>query len=207
MKTVHSVSRSKNAEIFHLEFDGGEKLTVGINQIADYSLYAGKKLTDEEYSNLKEDASKRASRSAALRAVSVRPMSRRELTDRLIRRGESEETAAETAEWMTGIGAIDDRDYAGMIVRHYAAKGYGLGKIKYELGRRGIPKEYREQALSEMPGVEEKIDSLVAARLRGKTPDRKELKRISDALLRRGFTWDEIKSALSRYEPTTEDCD
>ena len=207
MKTVRSISRSKNAEVFHLAFDGGEKLTVGINQIADYSLYAGRELTDEEYSGLKEDASRRASRAAALRAVSARPMSRRELADRLVQKGESKEAAEETAEWMAGIGAIDDRDYAGIIVRHYAAKGYGIGKIKYELGRRGIPEEYREEVLSEMPGMEEKIDGLVTARLRGKTPDRKELKRVSDALMRRGFTWDEIKSALKRYETMTEDCD
>lgn len=36
-------------------------------------------------------------------------------------------------------------------------------------------------------------------KLHGRAPEEKEKKRLTDALLRRGFPWSEIKSAWSRY--------
>lgn len=53
---------------------------------------------------------------------------------------------------------------------------------------------------------DETLDRLVAARLRGiPRPDRKDLKRVSDALARRGYAWDDISAALRRYADSMED--
>ena len=43
------------------------------------------------------------------------------------------------------------------------------------------------------------IDRLLRSRLRGVEVDRAALKRASDFLLRKGYGWDEIQSALARY--------
>ena len=52
-----------------------------------------------------------------------------------------------------------------------------------------------------MPVQSEKLDELVAAKLRGVSrDDRKRIKKLTDMLLRRGFSWSEIKDALGRYE-------
>jgi len=92
-----------------------------------------------------------------------------------------------------------------MTVRHYAAKGYGERRIRDELYRRKIPKEYWDAALEEMPEQDDKIDRLLRSRLRSEDPDRAEIKKATDFLLRRGFGWDEIKSALARYNSYIEE--
>ena len=46
---------------------------------------------------------------------------------------------------------------------------------------------------------------LVAAKLRGRTADEKTIKKTIDALLRRGFSYGEIRDALRRYEADLED--
>ena len=48
---------------------------------------------------------------------------------------------------------------------------------------------------------------LVQKRCRGDLADPRELKRVSDSLLRRGFSWAQVKAALSRYAelPPEED--
>ncbi len=92
-----------------------------------------------------------------------------------------------------------------MVVRHYAAKGYGRKKIQNELYNRGIPKDLWDEAFSEMPDTAETVYKLLRRRLNSPEPDRNEIKKATDSLYRRGFSWDEIKAALNRFESESED--
>jgi regulatory protein len=52
------------------------------------------------------------------------------------------------------------------------------------------------------------VDKLLQSKLRGKDPsDPKEIKRVSDALMRRGYSWSEIKEGLRRYGSDLENED
>ena len=206
--TVTALTASKRVkDRYYLELDGGvEKLTITINQIADHSLFTGRELTDEELAALREDALRAGARASALRILGERNLSVREITDKLTAKGVDETTARETARWLEDIGAVNDAEYASLIVRHYAAKGYGLSRIRNELYRRGIPRELWEDALTELSGTEDAAYRLLRAKLGGREkPDRAQLKKATDVLFRRGFTWDEIKSAVERYENETGD--
>jgi len=44
----------------------------------------------------------------------------------------------------------------------------------------------------------------VAKKLAGTTPDRAALKKVSDALARRGYSWPDISDALRRFEIDAE---
>ena len=78
-------------------------------------------------------------------------------------------------------------------------------KIAEELQRRGVPRELWEDALAQLPDPEEAIDKFLAAKLRGKTPDRATLQRLSAALQRRGFQWQDIRPALARLDRDMEE--
>ena len=134
----------------------------------------------------------------ALKFLGMRPFGERELYDRLVEKGETEQNAAAVIAWLLELRLLDDGEYAAMLVRHYAAKGYGPRRIRGELHRRKIPRELWDEALSSLPEQDDTIDKLLRARLRSDEPDRVELKRATDALLRRGFNWDEIKAAVER---------
>lgn len=185
---------------WYAEIDGGEALRVNVAMIADYSLYTGRELTQEELSELTGEASKMNAKARALRLLGVRAMSRRELEDKLREKGESPEDIGEALDYLESLGYIDDAQYAGSVARHYAQKGYGPGRVRQELYRRGVPKELWDGALAELPEDTDAIDTLVERRLRGERPDKRELKRLADMLLRRGFSWGEIRSALERYD-------
>jgi SOS response regulatory protein OraA/RecX len=55
-----------------------------------------------------------------------------------------------------------------------------------------------EDALEEAPDNAAQIDRFLEQKLRGRQPDEKEKKRLSDALLRRGYPWGDVKAALNR---------
>ena len=134
----------------------------------------------------------------ALKLLGKRAFGERELYDRLVEKGETEQNAAAVIAWLLELRLLDDGEYAAMLVRHYAAKGYGLRRIRDELHRRKIPRELWDEALSSLPEQDDTIDKLLRARLRSDEPDRAELNRATDALLRRGFSWDEIRQAVER---------
>ena len=61
-------------------------------------------------------------------------------------------------------------------------------------------------ALDALPESGDALDRQLAARLRGADPeDPKALKRAADALLRRGFAWEEIKEAIERWKEAREE--
>ena len=50
-----------------------------------------------------------------------------------------------------------------------------------------------------LPEAAEQIDRFLSDKLRGQTPDPREKKRLTDALLRRGYGWGDVKAGWSRY--------
>ena len=60
-------------------------------------------------------------------------------------------------------------------------------------------------ALEELPEPAEQIRRFLEGKLRGRTPDEKEKKRLCDALLRRGFSWSDVGPALRELGAETEE--
>ena len=129
-----------------------------------------------------------------------RPHSEKELRDKLKEKGCAQEDIDAVTALCLDYGFVNDEEYAGMIARHYAAMGYGPGRVRTELSRRGVPRDLWDRAMEELPESTDTIDRLLAARLRGRDPnDRKERDKAAAALFRRGFSWDEIRAAMRRY--------
>lgn len=184
---------------FIVGFSDGSEMKLSLDIVADLSLFRGQELDKEEFLRLKSRAELSKCKERALRMIGARPLSKKELFDRLIEKGETPDNAEECIEWLAERHYLDDAQYAGMIVQHYAAKGYGIQKVKSELYRHGVPKSLWDEAIEEMPETDDKAFDLLCRKLKNDESDRAELKKATDMLFRRGFTWDEIKAAVSRF--------
>lgn len=177
--------------------DGSEiKATLGV--VAELRLYAGRRLTEAELQTLRASAALALCKNRGLELLSYRPMSAKELRDKLTEKGEERAAAEAAVTWLCEHTFLDDARYAGMVVRHYAGKGYGAGRIRQELQRRGVPRELWEEALTELPESDDKLDRFIASRLKDPS-DRAQVQKVSAALYRRGFSWEEIRAALARF--------
>ncbi len=189
----------KTDDRFELELDGAEKLTVPLSLVADFSLYAGRELNETEAERLRGAVSLERAKARALRMLGMRAMSTREIYDRLVEKGEREQDAAACVAWLLELHLLSDEDYAAAVVRRCAAKGYGARRAREELNRHKLPRALWDAALETLPEQDETLDRLLLSRLRGASPDdRAALKKATDALLRRGFGWDEIRAAVER---------
>lgn len=186
-------------EQFLARFDNGEELRTTLSVVVDLDLYSGKNLSDEEFDAVKSASSLARCKQRALRIIGTRPMSVKELRDRLKEKGETPENTEQVVLWLQDLHLLNDVEYAAMCVRHYAAKGFGPGKIRNEFYRRGIPKDLWDDALQALPEQEDQIDQLLRRKLRTPNPDRDALRKASDYLYRRGFHREEIRAAIQRY--------
>lgn len=191
------------AKTWTVALEGGRTLRVTESTVLDQGLYDGLELDEAALAALRSAAASAALRARAVNMLSVRALSAGQLNEKLMAKGATEQQAAETVAWAVEIGLVNDAEYAKALVRHYQAKGYGLYKIKNELYRRRVPRLYWEDALAGLDDTDEAIDAFLAKKLRD-PEDRKECKKASDALARRGFSWSEIAAGIERRKAQTD---
>ncbi len=179
--------------------EDGSILRIGEGEVVSFSLYTGKELTGQEISDLQHSAKCSGLKEKALNLLSRKPQSRKELERKLSDWGASAQESQDICGRMEELGLLNERDYAQRIVRYYSTKGYGKGKIQDELYRRGVPRALWENAMEQTQDPLEFIERFLAKKLAGKTPDRQELTKVSNALARRGYRWDDIHEGLRRY--------
>ena len=184
--------------------EDGSILRVGEQEVIQFALYRGKELSEEEAQRLLASARRSGLKEKAMELLTRKPQSRRELERKLEEWEATESESLQICDRLEELGFLNDQRYAGQVVRHYSAKGYGLRKLRDELYRRGVPRELWDQALEEAQDSGDAVDAFLEKKLKG-SRDPKELKKASDALARRGYSWSEISEGLRRYGAEVED--
>ena len=172
--------------------------------VEDFGLYSGMELDDGQMENLRTAAGQMSAKMRAVRIVSATSVSRRDLEERLVRKGEDPEQARQAVNWMSDLHLVDDRATAEQVVNSCISKGYGLARAKQALYEKRIPREYWDEVLEDYPDQSEKITAFLQSRLDADS-DEKAVKRAIDALLRRGHSYGAIRRALDSLSFDTED--
>ena len=161
----------------------------------DFRLYPGMEL--ENLDTLRERDGTYSAKMRAVRIVSAAAVSKRDLENRLVRKGETEEQAKEAVRWLSELNLVDDRQTAKQIVSQCVRKGYGLSRAKQALYEKQIPKQLWEEALEGYPDQTDAIVRLLQQKLRH-PGDPKQVRRAIDAALRRGHSYGDVKRALEQ---------
>ena len=187
-----------------MELEDGTVMRLYRQTVEDFGLYSSKELTSEEFHTLETAAGEMSAKMRAVRIVSASGVSKRELEHRLIQKGEDPDQAKAAVEWMSELSLIDDQKTAEQIVSRCISKGYGISRAKQALYEKRIPKELWEDALENYPDQLEKILDFLQSKLTADSQE-KEIRRVIDALLRRGHSYSSIRKALNQLSFDTED--
>lgn len=183
-----------------LIFEDGKRLKAPAYKIVELGLTPGAEVTPEVFLALENAQSLASCKERAVRILTASGLSRRELQKRLVQKGESEEDAEAAVAWLEELHLIDDLETAKQLVRSACLRGYGAARAKSILYEKGIPKELWDEALEELPEMDDAIDTFLRRKLDGRTLDAKQIKKTVDALLRRGHSYHDIQAGLRRYE-------
>ena len=202
---VNAVEQTRSpAGKLRVRFEDGTSLLLMPGVVGDYGLYTGAEVDKGRLEEIQRANAAASAKNRAVRIISAASVTGDALEKRLVQKGETQENAREAVQWLQELNLLDDRQVAEQVVRSGGAKGYGPARIRQMLYAKGVPREYWEEALARLPEQEEAIDQFLQRRFRGRKPDRAECKKATDALLRRGHSWETIRRALERYVPEEE---
>ena len=137
---------------------------------------------------------------AALTSLDFCARSAKELSNTLRRKGYVEPAVEAVVARLTENGLIDDACYARRMAEVQSAKPVGVYAFKRKLRAKGISEEDAEDALAAFDEDQQREAALLAAqklwRKYEALPEREARAKLSQALVRRGFSWDAVESAV-----------
>ena len=203
MRIDKVAARPDRAGRYTVQMEDGSILRLYRQTVEDFGIYTGKEMDDGELARLRKTAEEMSAKMRAVRIISASGVSKKDLERRLIQKGESKQNAKQAVQWLSERNLLDDQATARQVVQSCINKGYGPARAKQALYEKQIPKEYWEAALADYPDQTGEILDFLQTKL-GNNWDQKGLKRTIDALLRRGHSYGEIRTALNQFSENVD---
>ncbi len=172
------------------------------NTIVEEGLKIGQPLTSKEIEELQIKDQYSQATDYALRFLSFRPRSEKEVKEKLKKKGFDEFVISKVILKLQDSEYLDDEEFAKMwVLDRKSVKPEGSYLLKKELQQKGVAKEIIEKVLAENFTHKEEFNlALKVAQKKKKTLkglSRLEFEqKITAALARRGFRWEIIKKVL-----------
>jgi len=128
------------------------------------------------------------------RDYGVKELRQRLLRPRPDKPAPSEEDVDRAIARMLELGLLNDARYAQRLAEALSRKGYGARGIAFELKKRGLEEEI------EVPMEDsERISELLQSKYAAKLGDEKGRQAVFNALIRKGFGYSDIRTAMREY--------
>lgn len=208
MKITGITSQTKNDNRVNVMVDGTYRFSLDIFQLSDLGIRVGKEYTEEELVELESESQFGKLYARALEYCLMRPHSAKEVRDYLyrktrdtrtktggIKKGVPVEITERVFVRLTDKGYIDDEKFARYWVENRSTtKGASRRKIIAELRAKGVESSLVERLWDDSERSDENELQKIIAKKRNRYPDDQKFMQY---LARQGFSYDDIKSALS----------
>lgn len=198
MKISHTKGRGKKIHIF---VDDEYTITTDIDIWAEHFFKDGQEITDEQWQELCNGIYYKKAVDKCYDLLSRRDHSVKELKTKLLRTVD-EENADRAIEKMIDYGYLDDEKYAKNLVKYLSeTKKMSKNHIKQEMYKRGVPNDIIAYTLeeTEIDNVSAVVD-LIFTKYRNKLDAQDGNKKVIAALMRKGFSYSDIREAFERIE-------
>ena len=185
--------------------DEGLVFSVYRSELNKYGLEEGRELTEEVLEGVLYPLLKKRAVERVVRLLKEKDYTEAELMRKLLLSYCPEECARQAVQWALERHYVDDRRYAENYIRWHA-EGKSRRRILLDLQEKGVPREVAEELLETTPPDEEAqiLRELRKRRFDPEHADLKERKRTAAFLMRKGYSWAQIESALRTYETGEE---
>lgn len=209
---ITKLRQSKRASLVQVFVDEDFLATINKNTLVKYGLYKGFNLSKELWEEIKKVDIETRLYNLALKQIASRPRSQNEMfyylkrkADKIVEGKEpTEKMIANVIDKLISNNYINDAEFAKWLIdNRLAFKGKSRKELQGELYSKGIPREVAETALLEVNFVDaeyEIIKKLALKRYHTEIlpTDKNQLQKLLNYFMRRGFSYSQIKSALSQ---------
>lgn len=156
----------------------------------------------------RDDALYKRARERALYLLDYRDHCYAEIVTKLLRKYD-EEIAYGVADELSDKGLIDDERFAENFARQLIeVRHYGLYRARMQMRQRGLPKSVIEEALEQYAeGGELRAKELIERRYAKywEPDDRAMMQKLTAAVVRQGYSFDEVKAAIALIKAEEEE--
>jgi len=197
---VTAIERPPRKRRYDVRIDDARVVPLSREVLAAANLSVGQEVDDSLVAELEAAEARHTAMTAALRLLSYRQRSEREMWDALRSRGIPEAIAGETLDRLRQLRLLDDGAFAeAWTESRQRNRPRGKRMLLAELAQKGIE---RELAQASVAAIDEEDAALRAGRKRARTLGSLEFRefrrRLGDFLARRGFGYEVCEAAIKQ---------
>jgi len=183
--------------------DGKFVAGVSAETLLKLALRPGDEIGPEQLKAIQAAESAQSARNTALRFLSTRPRTEREIRSKLREKEFSDEEISSVIQDLHQSGLLDDRQFARLFVRNaMTLRPAGAPVLRRKLLLLGVDRKTIDEIIAEELSGESQTETarelarrFVAKARAARKEDQKLRARLSGYLARRGFPWDTIRDA------------
>ncbi|CDA20468.1 regulatory protein RecX [Ruminococcus sp. CAG:488] len=197
-------AKSGRKDKIHIYIDGEYLLTVDEIFWFSCGLVSGDEINEEELTAFEEAAGSRRAFNSALNSLDYRDHSEKEIRAKLLRKHDAD-YVDEAVEKLIELDLVNDERYAENYARElFERKKFGKMRIKSELRAKGISADIANAAVEELfeeeePDNVQRIVDIIGKRYYNRMNDEVGRKKVFSALQRMGYSFSDIREAMSEF--------
>jgi regulatory protein len=207
-KQVTAIKRQKkNSQRVNIYLDGEYAFALFATKAV--GLHIGQCLSEHDIKELENKDTKQKAYSSAVRFISHRPRSVKEVRDSLKKKEFTEGVIDSTLDHLSRVGLLDDREFAKYwFDQRVSFKPRGASLLRHELLLKGVD---RDVIADELDAIDEEEMAIQAARKWASRPSnlaKEDYKRkLSAFLARRGFKYSVVRYTVGRIKQEIDGID
>lgn len=200
MKIINIKRTKKHSAV--LEFDTGFNLEADITAIEESHIHKDDELSEEDIENLKNFSEYQKAKSRALWLIDYAEQTERGLLEKLERAGFDEQIAKKAIDRLKESDIINDKRFAERYAQRCADNRVSYKQTYMKLIAKKIDRETAKNAVSSVEfndpaAIEYYITKKYYQKLISN--DVKEIRKAFDGLVRKGFSYPDIKAAIEKF--------
>ncbi len=186
--------------------ENGDRIYLDKDICLECGLKEGFDLEQSALEQLRQESDYKRAKSRALWYLDRMDYSERALFEKLVSKGFSKKACSRVLANLVEFGLVDDRRYAERLAEKLMNSGNSKRSAYQKMLLKGVGGDLAKEMLSEfeeseIPQIVEIIEKKYAAKLQGENG----YQRVYAALVRKGFSYSDVKTALKKYTEKSED--
>lgn len=189
-----------------ITFADGREVLVDNEVVYEKTLKVGADLSEQYINELASESDYRRAKSRALWYLDRQDHTEKALYQKLLRGGFPEKESAKVIARLCEVGLLDDNRYAENYAERLIESNISKREALQKMLLKGVPYELAKKVLTETEADEQtQIKNLIEKKYRNKLSGEKGWQKVYGALVRKGFSYDEVKKALNNYIEKAEE--
>lgn len=192
--------KKEKLHLTKVSLSNGEDVLIDNDVCSEHYLKKGDELSDENLNDLIFQSQFERAKSRAVWYLDRKDRTSKDLYNKLCLAGFDKKASAKVIARLQEVGLIDDRrfaeNYALRLIECNISKREALQKML----QKGVPYDMAKYVLSNCDADEaEQINALIDKKYRTKLLNENGVQKVYAALIRKGFSYDAVKTALKNY--------